>query len=55
MEYFGKYLLGIVDEIEDICREIFDENSCYIIGVFVFRGIFSELNVLGNVIKYFFG
>lgn len=55
VEYFGKHLPGIVDEIEDIRREIFDENSCHIIGASAFRGTSSESNVPGNVIKYLFG
>lgn len=48
-EDFGKYLFWIIDEIKDICKEMFDENIYYIIG-FV-----NELIVLSNVIKYFFG
>lgn len=54
VEYFGKHLPGIVGEIEDIRREMFDENSYHITGASAFRGASSESNVPGNVIKYLF-
>lgn len=54
VEGFGKHLPGIVDEIEDIRREMFDENSYHITGASAFRGASNEPNVPGNVIKYLF-
>lgn len=48
-EDFGKHLPGIIDEIKDISKEMFDESIHHITGAV------NESIVPSNVIKYLFG